>query len=152
MTHGAPGTGSRPRITAPRAPAQGAGRSAVPIRMSVAVLTLGVMSTATLHRYRLTVALPRPPGNDVLLRPDAQVLAEAAAAAVAAADSMTAWTSAHAVLSMTVEVPREADALSAGWAVARALGGGHGTSVEAAPAGNQPPGWPSPECRPGGLA
>ena len=89
--------------------------------MTVAVLTLGVMSTAALHRYRLTVALPRPPGTAVLLPPDAQVLAEAAAASVAAADFMTAWTSAKVLLSMTVEVRCEADALSAGWAVARAL-------------------------------
>ena len=36
---------------------------------------------------------------------------------------MTAWTSARVVLSMTVEAPCEADALSAGRAVARALGG-----------------------------
>ena len=49
------------------------------------------------------------------------MLAEAAAAAVAAADLMTAWTSAKVLLSMTVEVRCEADALSAGWAVARAL-------------------------------
>jgi hypothetical protein len=53
--------------------------------------------------------------------PDDQVLAEAATAAVAAADLMTAWTSAR-LLSMMVEVPSEAEALSAGWAAARALG------------------------------
>ena len=112
------------------------------------------MSTSTLQPYRVTVAVPRPARNGELVPPDAQVLAEAAAAAVAAADLMTAWTSAKVLLSMTVEVPREADALSAGWAVARALGGGHGTSVEAAPtpARNQPLGCPPPECRPGGLA
>ena len=89
------------------------------------------MNTGTLQHYRLTVALPRPAGNNVLLPPDAHVLVEAAAAAVAAADLMTAWTSAKVLLSMTVEVPREADALSAGRAVARALGGGSGASVQA---------------------
>jgi hypothetical protein len=41
------------------------------------------MSTDLQQRYGVTVALPRPPGNDVLLPPDAQVLAEAAAAVVA---------------------------------------------------------------------
>ena len=91
------------------------------------------MITATLHRYRLTVALPRLAGNDVLLPADAQVFAEAAAAAVAAADLMTAWTSAKVLRSMTVEAPCEADAFSAGWAVARALGGGRGATVEAEP-------------------
>ena len=89
------------------------------------------MSTDLQQRYRVTIALPRPPGNDVLLPPDAQVFAEAAAAAVAAADLMTAWTSARVLLSMTVEVPRETDELSAGWAVARALGGGDCATVEA---------------------
>jgi hypothetical protein len=48
------------------------------------------MSTGALQHYRVTVALPRPSGNDVLLPPDAQVLAEAAAAAVAAEDLMAA--------------------------------------------------------------
>ena len=52
---------------------------------------------------------------------------------VAAADLMTAWTSAKVLLSMTVEVPREADALSAGWAVVKALGRGDCASVEAEP-------------------
>ena len=73
------------------------------------------MATATLRPYRLTVALPHPAGNDVLLPPGAQVTAEAAAAAVAAADLMTAWTSVKVLLSMTVEVRRDADALSTGW-------------------------------------
>jgi hypothetical protein len=63
--------------------------------------------------------------------PDAQVLAEAAAAAVAAEDLMPAWTSAKAVLSMVTVSASRADALSVGWAVARALGGGHCASVEA---------------------
>jgi hypothetical protein len=91
------------------------------------------MSTGTLQHYRVTVALPRPSGNRVLLPPDAHALAEAAAAAVGAVGLMTAWTSAKVLLSMTVKVPREADALSAGRAVARTLGGAHGASVEAEP-------------------
>ena len=110
-----------------------AGRCAVRSQNVGARSYLADMTTATLRPYRLTVALPRPPGNDVLLPADDQVLAEAAAAAVAAADLMTAWTSARVLLSMTVKVPREADALSAGWAVARALGGAHDASVEAEP-------------------
>jgi hypothetical protein len=89
------------------------------------------MSTGTLQPYRVTVALP--PGNDALLPPDAQVLAEAAAAAVGADGLMAAWTSAKALLSMEFVSACRADALSAGWAVARALGGGLGTSVEAEP-------------------
>jgi hypothetical protein len=89
------------------------------------------MSTDLQRRYRVTVALPRPPGDNALLPPDAQVLAEAPAPAVAAEDLMTAWTSARVLLSMTVEVPCEADALTAGRAVARALG--DDTSVETEP-------------------
>lgn len=91
------------------------------------------MTTATLRPYRVTVTLPRPAGNDVLLPPDGQGLAEAAAAAVTAADLMTAWTALRVLLSMIVEVPNEADALSAGRAVARALGDGDCASVEAEP-------------------
>ena len=60
----------------------------------------------------------------------------------AVADLMTAWTSAKVLLPMTVEVPREADALSVGWAVAGALGGGDCASVEAEPV--PAPGAPSP--------
>ena len=78
------------------------------------------MSTTAPRLYRVTVVLPArrmtAPGPAGV-----QVLAEAAAAAVGAADLMTAWTSAKVLLSMTVEVRCEADALSAGWAVARAL-------------------------------
>ena len=43
------------------------------------------MATGTLQRYRVTVALPRPADDGALVPPDAQVLAEAAAAAVTAA-------------------------------------------------------------------
>jgi hypothetical protein len=63
--------------------------------------------------------------------PAAQVLAEAAAAAVAADDLMTAWAAGRTLLSMTVGSQCQADALSAGWAVARALGGTDGATVEA---------------------
>jgi len=89
------------------------------------------MSTVTLQRYRVTVMLPRPPGDGALVPPAAQVLAEAAAAAVAAEDLMTAWTAGTTHLSMTAGSQCQPDALSAGWAVARALGGTDGSTVEA---------------------
>jgi hypothetical protein len=89
------------------------------------------MSAVTLQRYWVTVALPRPAGDGALVPPAAQVLAEAAAAAVAAEDLMTAWTAGTTLLSMTVRSQCQPDALSAGWAVARALGGTGGTTVEA---------------------
>ena len=88
------------------------------------------MSTVTLRRYRVTVALPRPAGDGALVPPAAQVLADAAAAAVAAED-LTAWTEGTTLLSMTVGAQCRPDALSAGWAVARALGGIGGATVEA---------------------
>jgi hypothetical protein len=47
---------------------------------------------------------------------------------------MTAWTSAQALVSMVIEAPHEAHALSAGWAVARAMGGARSALVEAEPA------------------
>ena len=89
------------------------------------------MSTVTPQRYRVTVALPRPAGDGALVLPGAQVLAEAAAAVVAAEDLMTAWTAGTTLLSMTVGAQCRPDALSAGWAVARALGGTDGATVEA---------------------
>ena len=89
------------------------------------------MSTVTAQRYRVTVALPRPAGDGALVPPAAQVLAQAAAAAVAAEDLMTAWTAGTTLLSMTVGSQCRPDALSAGWAVARALGGTGGSAVEA---------------------
>ena len=79
----------------------------------------------------MTVALPRPLGDGGLVPPAARVLAEAAAPAVAAEDLMTAWTAGTTLLSMTVGSQRQPDALSAGWAVARALGGTDGATVEA---------------------
>jgi hypothetical protein len=89
------------------------------------------MSTVTLQRYRVTVALPRPAGDGALVPPAAQGLAEAAAAAVAAEDLMTAWTAGTTLLSMTVRSQCSPDALSAGRAVARALGGTDSSTVEA---------------------
>jgi hypothetical protein len=87
------------------------------------------MSTSTLRPWRVTVELPHPEGDGGLVPPDALVLAEAAAAGVSAADLMCAWTSSRVLLPLTVEVPCEADTLSAGWAVARAVGG-HDATVE----------------------
>jgi hypothetical protein len=63
--------------------------------------------------------------------PAAQVLAEAAAAAVAAQDLMTAWTAGTTLLSMTVGSQCQPHALSARWAVAGALSGTDGSTVEA---------------------
>jgi hypothetical protein len=89
------------------------------------------MSTVTLQHYRMTVALPRPAGDGALVPPAAQVLAEAAAAASAAEDLMTAWTAGTTLLSMTVGSQCRPDALSAGWAVARALGGADDATMDA---------------------
>ena len=44
---------------------------------------------------------------------------------------MTAWTAGTTLLSMTVGSQCRPDALSAGWAVARALGGTGGATVDA---------------------
>ena len=89
------------------------------------------MSTVTLQRYRVTVALPRPAGDGALVPRGAQVLAEAAAAAVAAEDLITAWTAGKALLSMTVWSQCRPDALNAGCAVARMLGGMDSAAVKA---------------------
>jgi hypothetical protein len=88
---------------------------------------------STNSRHQVTVTLPRPAGSDVLVPPGAQAIAERAASAAGAGGLLTVWTARQAVLSMVIDAARETDALSAGWAVARALGGGHGTSVEATP-------------------
>ena len=88
------------------------------------------MSTVVLQRYRVTVALPRPAGDDALVPSGAQVLAEAAAAAVAAEDLMTAWTAGKTLLSMKVSSQCRPDAFKTGCAVARALGGTDGATVE----------------------
>lgn len=89
------------------------------------------MSTVVLQRYRVTVALPRPAGDDALVPSGAQVLTEAAAAAVATGDLMTACTSGKTLPSMTVWSQCRSDALKAGWTVARTLGGTDGATVEA---------------------
>jgi hypothetical protein len=60
------------------------------------------MDKVALQRYRVTGALPRPAGDSGLVPPGAQVLAEAAAAAVAAEDLMTAWTAGKTLLSMRI--------------------------------------------------
>jgi hypothetical protein len=59
------------------------------------------------------------------------VLAEGAAAAVAAEDLITAWTTGKTLLSTLIGSVCQPDALAAGWAVARALGGPEGATVEA---------------------
>jgi hypothetical protein len=79
----------------------------------------------------VTVALPRLAGDDALVPTGAQVLAEATSAAVAAEDLMTAWTAGKMLLSMTVWSQCRPDALKAGCAVARALGGTDTATVEA---------------------
>jgi hypothetical protein len=89
------------------------------------------MDTVALQRYRVMVALPSPAGDGGLVPPGAQVLAEAAAAAVGAEDLMTAWTAGKTLPSMTVGSQCRPGAPSAGWAVARALGGMDGATVEA---------------------
>ena len=87
-----------------------------------------------LRRFTVTVTLPRADGENMLMPPGAQAAAERAAAAVAADGLLTAWTSARAVLSMVIEARCQADALTAGAAVVRALGGERGAAVKAEPA------------------
>ena len=89
------------------------------------------MSILVLQHYRVTITPPRPAGGDALVPSGAQVLAEAAAAAVATEDLMTAWTAGKTLLSMTVWSHCRPDALKAGWAVARMLGGTDGATVKA---------------------
>lgn len=91
------------------------------------------MRTDLPQRHQVTVTLSRPAGDDQLVPPGAQAIAEQAAAAIAAEDLLTAWTSRQAVLSMVIGSARHADALSVGWAVARAMGSTDGASVEAEP-------------------
>ncbi len=85
------------------------------------------------RRYMVTVTLSPPEGDGRALPQEAHAVAELTAAAVAAQGLVTAWTSARAVLSMVVESSCQADALAAGVAVVRALGGEQGASVEAEP-------------------
>lgn len=85
------------------------------------------------RQYEVTVTLPRPEDEDVLRPPNGQATAELAAAMVAANGLLTAWTSRKAVLSMVVTSRCQADALSAGVEVARALGAERGACVEVEP-------------------
>ena len=103
-------------------------------RVYCAVMSQYILSADAprpLRRFTVTVTLPRPDGEDVLMPPGAQAAAERAAAAVAADGLLTAWTSARAVLSMVIVAPCQADALTAGAAVARALVGERGAAVRA---------------------
>ena len=80
-------------------------------------------------RYKVVLTLTRSadgcePGGD-------QVLAELAAAAVSAEGLLTAWAAELSVLSMVLDAEDDAEALGAGVAVVRALGGTRGASVSA---------------------
>jgi hypothetical protein len=87
-----------------------------------------------MRRYRVTVTLPRPDGDESLLPPGSQAVLELTAAATAAEGLLTAWTCTHSVVSMIVEQRSLIDALETGVAVARALQSGDGTaSVTAEP-------------------
>jgi hypothetical protein len=82
----------------------------------------------------VTVTLSRPDRDEALLPPGGQAVAELAAAAIAAQGLLTAWTRAQSLVSMVVELPSTADALAAGVAVARVLGGSNvAASVTAEP-------------------
>jgi hypothetical protein len=76
--------------------------------------------------YQVTVTLPRPDRDEVLLPPGGHAAVELAAAVIAAHGLLTAWTCTQSVVSMIVELPSLADALAAGVAVAQVLGGGDG--------------------------
>ena len=78
------------------------------------------------RRYEVTVALPRPPGVEALLPPGSQAAVDIAAAAIAAEGLLTAWTCRQSVVSMIVDLPSMADALTAGAQMARVLGSGDG--------------------------
>ena len=71
----------------------------------------------------MTVMLRRSDGDDALLAAGGQAIAELAAAAVVADGLVTAWTCTQSLVSMIVELPCTADALAAGVALARVLGG-----------------------------
>lgn len=78
-------------------------------------------------RYKVVLTLTRAaegcePGSG-------QVLAELAAAALAAEGLLTAWAAEQVVLSMILDAEDDAGALAAGAAVARALGASRGASV-----------------------
>lgn len=75
----------------------------------------------------MTVTLPRPDRDEVLLPLEGQVVIELTAAAILAEGLLKAWTCTKSVVSMVVELPSVADALEAGVAVARVLQNGDGT-------------------------
>jgi hypothetical protein len=96
------------------------------------------------RRYQVTVTLPRSDDEDVLM--SGGHVAELAAAAVVAEGLVTAWTCTQSVVSMIIESPTMADALAAGVALARVLGGGEGiASITAEPVARHAaiplPGW-----------
>jgi hypothetical protein len=92
-----------------------------------------------MRRYHVTVALPRPDGDEALPQPAGHALLTLTAAAIAAQGLLTASTCAQSVVSMVVELPCVADALEAGVAVARVLQGGDGmASVTAEPIATGP--------------
>jgi hypothetical protein len=92
----------------------------------------------------VTVTLPRSDEDDALL--SGGQVAELAAAAVVAEGLVTAWTCTQSVVSLIVESPTMADALAAGVALARVIGGGDGfASITAEPVASRfpipLPGW-----------
>jgi len=99
-----------------------------------------------LRRYLVTVTLRRSDADDALLSAGGQAVAELAAAAVVADGLVTAWTCTQSLVSLVVDLPCTADALAAGVALARVLGGPDGTaSVTAEPVASDAlatlPGW-----------
>jgi hypothetical protein len=94
----------------------------------------------------VTVSLRRSDGDDALLSAGSQAVTELAAAAVVADGLVTAWTCTQSLVSMIVELACTADALAAGVALARVLGGADGiASVTAEPVAGDSlatlPGW-----------
>ena len=82
----------------------------------------------------MTVTLPRPAGVEALLPPGSQAAVDMTAAAIAAEGLLTAWTCRQSVVSMIVDLPSMADALTAGAQMARVLDSGDGlASVTAQP-------------------
>jgi hypothetical protein len=119
--------------------------------MAVSQYTLLPDIPCPMRRYLVTVMMRRSDGDDALLSAGelsagGQAFAELAAAAVVADGLVTAWSCTQSLVSMVVELPCTADALAAGVALARVLGGGDGTvSVSAEPVASDSlaalPGW-----------
>lgn len=98
------------------------------------------------RRYLVTITLRRSDLDADLSSAGVQAVAELAAAAVVANGLVTAWTCTQSLVSMIVELPCTADALAAGVALARVVGGADGTaSVTAEPVASDSlaalPGW-----------